>query len=196
MVAGTALVALVAVGASLSRSVTVLALLIFVMGGAWAFWQLARLAYVSEITPLEQRGRALSLVGGVNRFGNFVGPILGGFLAKFYGLEAAFCAQAVMGVAASVLMFAVVRQASSAEDISMHGLGGRLLTTATEHRGILLSAGAGVIALQMLRQARQVFLPLWGDAIGLDVARIGFAYGASYLLDAGMFYPVGYVMDR
>jgi MFS family permease len=74
MVAGTALVA---VGAPLSRSLVVLASLILIMGGAWAFWQVGRLTYVSEITPVGQRGRALSLAGGVSRAGTFIGPILG-----------------------------------------------------------------------------------------------------------------------
>jgi len=196
MVAGTALVAVVAVGASLSHSVLVLAALILLMGGGWAFWQLARLAFVSEITPIEQRGRAISLVGGVNRAGNFVGPILGGFLGKYYGLESAFYAQAVMGLAASALMFLVVREGSGAKDLSGHSLGGRLVATVVEHRRTYLSAGLAVIALQVLRQGRQVFLPLWGDAIGLDVAQIGLVFGASYFLDAGIFYPVGYVMDH
>src|SRR5512147_720501 len=66
MVLGTAMVALVAIGASLSGSVVVLAALMLIMGGGWAFWQLARLAYVSEVTPIQQRGRALSLVGGAH----------------------------------------------------------------------------------------------------------------------------------
>lgn len=42
----------------------------------------------------------------------------------------------------------------------------------------------------------RVFVPLWGDSIGLDVAQIGLVYGASSFIDAGMFYPVGHVMDR
>jgi len=196
MVVGTFLVAVVAVGASLSRSVLVLAALILIMGGGWAFWQVARLAYVSEVAPLRMRGRAMTLVGGVNRAGNFVGPILGGFLASRYGLESAFYAQAVMGLAASALMFAVVRKVSAPEEIARHGLRGRLLASLVEHRQIYLSAGLAVIALQVVRECRYVFLPLWGDGIGLDVAQIGLAIGASSLLDAGMFYPVGYIMDR
>jgi MFS family permease len=196
MVAGTALVAVVAVGASLSRSVVFLALLIFVMGGGWAFWQVARLAYVSEITPVGQRGRALSLLGGVSRAGTFVGPILGGLLGQYYGLESAFYAQAVMGIAASALMFIVIRKSSGSEELGGRGLRGRLLTTVVEHRQIFLSAGLAVFALQMVRQARDVFLPLWGDSIGLGVAQIGLVFGASSFLDAGMFYPAGYVMDR
>ena len=196
MVAGTALVAVVAIGASLSRSIVVLAALILVMGGGWAFWQVARLAYVSEVTPLGQRGRALSLLGGVSRAGTFVGPILGGFLGEHYGLESAFYAQAAMGVAASALMFNVVRKTSDSEEPRGRGAAGHLLATVVEHRRIFLSAGAAVVALQMVRQCRDVFLPLWGDSIGLDVAQIGLVYGASSFIDAGMFYPVGHVMDR
>jgi MFS family permease len=196
MVLGTAMVGVVAVGASLSGSVTVLALLMLIMGGGWAFWQLARLAYVTELIPVEQRGRALSFVGGAHRLGLFLGPILGGFLGKHYGLESVFYAQAAMGVAASTLMFIVVRRGDSADELAGHGIGGRLVATMVEHRQVFLTAGCAVIALQVLRQGRQVFLPLWGDAIGLDVAQIGLVYGVSSFLDAGLFYPIGYVMDR
>jgi MFS family permease len=196
MILGTAMVAVVAVGASVSTSTAVLAALMLIMGGGWAFWQLARLAYVSEVVPIEQRGRALSLVGGTYRLGLFLGPILGGFLGKYYGLGSAFYAQAAMGLAASLMMFIVVRQSSGTEDLTGHGIGGRLMATVTEHRRVFLTAGFAVIALQVLRQGRQVFLPLWGDAIGLDVAQIGLIYGVSSFLDAALFYPIGSIMDR
>jgi len=196
MVAGTALVAMVAIGASLSRSIVVLAVLILVMGGGWAFWQVARLTYVSEVTPRGQRGRALSLLGGVSRAGTFIGPILGGYLGRHYGLETAFYAQAAMGVAASALMFNVVRRAPIGDEPRGRRAGGHLVATVVEHHRVFLSAGLAVVALQMVRQCRDVFLPLWGDSIGLDVAQIGLIYGVSSFIDAGMFYPVGYVMDR
>jgi MFS family permease len=196
MVAGTALVAATAIGASLTSSVSLLALLILTMGGGWAFWHVARLAYVTEVTPLAHRGRALSLLGGIHRAGWFIGPIIGGVLGKYCGLESAFYAQAAMGLAASVLMFIVVREGSGSEDLSGQGGGGRLLATVAQHRAVFLSAGLAVIALQIVRQGRQVFLPLWGNAIGLDVAQIGMIFGASAFVDFAMFYPVGSLMDR
>ena len=196
MVLGTAMVASVAIGASASKSVVVLAMLMLIMGGGWSFWQLARLAYLSEVTPNDQRGRAISLVGGAHRLGLFLGPILGGFLGQYYGLASVFYAQAVMGLAASALMFIVVRKSSGSEELAGHGIGGRLVATVGEHRAIFLTAGCAVIALQILRQGQQVFLPLWGVAIGLDVAQIGLVYGMASLLDASLFYPVGYIMDR
>jgi MFS family permease len=196
MVVGTAMVAVAAIGASMSRSVFVLAAISFVMGGGWAFWGLARFAYITEIVPVQHRGRAMSLVGGANRVGNFVGPVVGGYLGKHFGLESTFYAQAVMGLAASVLVFVVVRDSSGSEDLGGHGIGGRLLASVAEHRRVLLTAGLAVVALQILRQGRTVFLPLWGDRIGLDVAQIGVVVGIASFIDAGLFYPAGYLMDR
>lgn len=196
MVVGTAMVGVVAIGASWSGSAVVLAGLMLIMGGGWSFWQLARLAYVSDVAPVHQRGRALSLVGGVHRAGLFVGPILGGFLGRHWGLHAAFYAQAVMGILAAAMMFVVVRKGSAAEQLEAHGVAGRLLRTVTTHRDVYLTAGGAITALQIVRQGQAVFLPLWGNGIGLDVAQIGLVFSAATLLDVGLFYPVGYVMDR
>ena len=73
----------------------------------------------------------------------------------------------------------------------MHGLGGRLVDTVVDNREIFLRAGPPMIALGILRQARQVFLPLWGDEIGLDVGQIGLVTSVSFFIDAAVFYPVG-----
>ena len=196
MVLGTAMVGIVAVGAAFSPSVIALAVLVLIMGGGWAFWQIARLAYVSEVAPIEQRGRALSMLGGLNRVGNFIGPVIGGGLGAQFGLESAFIAQAVMGVAAAAMMFIVVREGSNTEQLGGHGLAGRVVDTVVENRTAFLTAGPPMIALSILRQARQVFLPLWGDSIGLNVAQIGAVTSISFFADAGVFYPVGYIMDR
>jgi len=196
MVAGTAMVAVVAVGASLSRSVPALAVLMLIMGGGWSFWQVARLAYISEITPNEQRGRAIALLGGMQRVGNIIGPILGGLLGRYFGLGSAFYAQAALGLAAAAMMFVVVREGSGSENLGGHGIVGRLFTTVVEQRKIILSAGLAAILIQVVHQGRDVFLPLWGKAIGLDVARIGLVIGIASLVDAALFYPAGYIMDR
>ena len=83
MLAGTVMLAAVAIGAGLTRSPFVLAPLVFVMGCTWSIWMLARLTYASEVAPLAWRGRVLSLLGGSNRMGTFVGPFVGGLVAEF-----------------------------------------------------------------------------------------------------------------
>lgn len=196
MVAGTTLIGFVAIGASLSPTPVALGALVFVMGIGWSFWQIARLAYVSEVAPLEQRGRALSMTGGMNRIGNFIGPALGGFLGEYAGYEAAFLLQAFCGLAAAAMMFIVVREAAG-DQIQMLGLGirGRMAETLKDHHNIYLRAGPPVISLGVLRQARQVFLPLWGEQIGLGGGQIGLITSASFFIDASIFYPVGLIMD-
>jgi MFS family permease len=196
MVTGTALIAVVALGASFSNSPVMLAGFVFIMGGGWAFWQLARLAYVSETVPVENHGRALSMTGGMNRIGNFIGPVIGGFLAEFYGYEAAFWAQAVAGIAAATTMFFIVGESTRAVHLEGQSIGVRLLGTVVTHRETYLRAGPPVIALGLLRQARQVFLPLWGkEELMLSESQIGLIVGASFFIDAAIFYPVGMVMD-
>jgi MFS family permease len=196
MVAGTALIGVVAIGASLSPTPLMLGALVLVMGIGWSFWQIARLAYVSEAAPLEQRGRALSMTGGMNRIGNFIGPAIGGFLAEYAGLEAAFLLQAAMGLAAAAMMFIVVREGTGAQQMLMsEGIRGRMVETLVTHHDIYLRAGPPVIALGVLRQARQVFLPLWGEQIGLGAGQIGLITSASFFIDASIFYPVGLIMD-
>ena len=41
-----------------------------------------------------------------------------------------------------------------------------------------------------------MFIPLWGESIGLSVAEVGLAMSASGIADMLLFYPTGVVMDR
>jgi MFS family permease len=93
-------------------------------------------------------------------------------------------------------MFMVVAEGEGTENLELHGIGGRLAATVVDHRKVFLAAGFPMMALGLLRQARQVFLPLWGDEIGLSVAQIGAVTSMSFFIDAAVFYPIGSVMDR
>jgi MFS family permease len=41
-----------------------------------------------------------------------------------------------------------------------------------------------------------VLIPLWGEAIGLDVSQVGIVFGVMFLVELILFYPAGMVMDR
>jgi MFS family permease len=196
MVLGTLLVAGVAVTAVFTPTPLVLAPLMLLMGGGWSFWQLARLAYITEEASLGQRGRAMSMLGGMQRVGQFIGPVLGGLIADHFGLAAPFVLQAFLGISAAAMMFVIVRNGSGSEHVGTHGLGGRLVSTVTDNRAIFVRTAFPMIALGILRQARQVFLPLWGDEIGLSVSEIGIVASLSFGIDAAVFYPIGILMDR
>jgi MFS family permease len=196
MVLGTGVLAAVACGAASTRSPWGLAALVFVMGGAWSVWLLARLTYVSERAPVEVRGRALSLLGGTNRIGNFVGPVLGGLAGSAFGLAAAFYIQAGLVILASVVLFALVEDDGREIEVHEEPAFKRFLGVMSEHRRVFATAGIATLAIQILRNARQTVIPLWGDQIGLGAAEIGLLFGASGAIDVLVFYPVGMVMDR
>jgi MFS family permease len=50
--------------------------------------------------------------------------------------------------------------------------------------------------LQLMRATRQLLIPLFGQAVGLDVAVIGAIYSLSAAIDMCLFYPVGVLVDR
>lgn len=193
---GAASVVVVGIGSGASTTVLQLAVFTFLYGAANAVFQIARLAYISEVAPVEQRGRVIALMGGTNRIATFVGPIAGGLLAHRFGLPAPFVLQAAAGGLAAVIIFFTVAGSGAARIVSEHGVYARVGATLRDHRHSFLTWGLAVITLQVIRGGRQILVPLWGDHIGLDVAAIGLAVGFSSAIDMLLFYPVGVVMDR
>ncbi len=196
MVAATLALTVVAVGAARSPSVWVLAVLILVMGCAWAVWLLARLSYVAEVAPTEYRGRALSLLGGTNRIGNFAGPFIGGFASEAYGLPAAFYIQAVLAALACAALFFLAGDDDHARASHDENVYRRLGQIVRDNRSVFMTAGIATTSLGVLRSTRQAVIPLWGDHLGLNPAEIGIIFGISAAIDMTLFYPVGIIMDR
>jgi MFS family permease len=72
----------------------------------------------------------------------------------------------------------------------------RTVTILRENRRVFSTAAVAIIILQVQRTARQVIIPLLGDAIGLSVSSIGLIFGLMFLLELLLFYPAGMMMDR
>jgi MFS family permease len=178
----------------------VLTLLFGVSGGAW---MLARLAFMSEAAPPARRGRAIALIGGVHRFGGFVGPVSAGVLAERFGFPVAFAASA-LAVAAGLLF--VLRHArdhrppaTGATPLAgvpvRAGLGSQLQVL-RQYRRLFATAGLAVVAIALVRSGYALLIPLWGESIDLDAADVGLLFSILSGIDMLMFYPVGIVMDR
>jgi len=67
-----------------------------------------------------------------------------------------------MGIAAAGFMFVFVAESSGSERLTGGDLRGRLIGTVVEHRKVFATAGVAMIALGIVRQARQVFHPTVG----------------------------------
>ena len=196
MTAGVLLTAASAAAMGFSVNPLMLGILTLLNGAAFALWHVSRLAYMTETVPVEYRGRALSLVGGVTRVGFFLGPIIGGALGKFGGLETVFFAQAGVVVAAAFLVATRLPKARAGDGGTPERARVSLGSVVLAERRSLLVAGSVAITLVLIRHGRQFLIPVWGDSIGLDPLAIGLVFGFASAIDMVMFYPVGVVMDR
>ena len=194
-VLGTLTVAgLLAAGAG---GLPLLGLAALLMGAARGAWMVGRMTFARATVVQEHRGRVLATLGGVNRIGTFaVGPALGGALAAVLGLRAPFLALSCLTVLAALA--ALRWMPARPPQPRQHAGGGwyHPLAIVRDHWRVLLRAGPAIIALNLVRAARSLFIPLWGEAIGLSVAQVGLAMSASGIADMVMFYPSGMIMDR
>ena len=181
--------------AAFGGSVLLLGAAALLMGAGRGTWMVTRMAVARETVPIEQRGRALATLGGVNRIGSFaVGPAVGGAVAGVLGLWAPFVVLSSLMIlaGAAVLRWTPRRPPPAPLRTGWY----HPVAIVRDHWQVLLRAGPAVAALNLIRAARQLFIPLWGESIGLSVAEVGLAMGASGIADMLLFYPTGMVMDR
>ncbi|HUP15564.1 MAG TPA: MFS transporter [Acidimicrobiia bacterium] len=195
MMFGAGLLSLVAAGIGTRPPLALLIVFVLLMGAAWSIWLLARLSYATEVSPLQHRGRVMSMMGGATRIGHFVGPLLGGLAVVFFGLSSAFFVQALLAVGAAIVLYRVSPLGGTDRNADRTSLRvvGRVLR---DHRRIFATAGLVTIAIQIVRTSKDAMIPLWGNHIGLTPGQISLIFGLAYAADMTLFYPVGVVMDR
>lgn len=194
-------IALVAASSFVVAAVHIFAVLLAcrVIGGiGTALWGISRHAYITDVAPRAQRGKFIASFGGINRFGVFAGPFLGGLIGERFGLSWSFVLAGTFSALAGALAIFTIRETGARSGVPQHNLRwrsvGRMMRT---HRADLASAGAAQIFVAMIRSGRQLIIPLYGAyAIGLDVGAVGTIITAAATVDMVLFMPAGWLMDR
>ncbi len=193
---GVACLSLVLMG--IIENFHVLVLLRLLSGCGAAMWMLSRMAYISDVIPLEVRGRALSAFGGVSRIGVFASPAIGGFVGASFGLRTPFLlAAALAGVALVIALLYVPesRQITKTEHRRPHWR--TMVQIVRTYRRDLLTAGSAQVLAQMIRAGREIIVPLYGGTVlGLDVAAVGVILTVSAAIDMSLFGIAGLLQDR
>ncbi len=183
------------VALSIVSGLWMLAVFATLIGAGSTAWVLGRLSYITDFCPSAERGRAIAVMAGVNRMGGFIGPVGGGIVAEFFGYSTAFFIAAISAAAALILVFFSAR--NSVPSHGGHGVGlsttGRIIR---DYVVVFATAGFSSLTLQLMRATRNLLVPLFGVAVGLDAVAVGaiFSFGAA--VDMSLFYPVGVVVDR
>lgn len=199
---GVAVVAFATI--ALSPNLGGLAAGVLALGASTAVFNLARQAYLTEITPPLRRARVLSTLAGVHRIGLFLGPFAGAAVIAATDVRGAYWLGAVAALAA-VAVLAVVRPEPTAQGEPGGRTRGRgpaagpratIAGVAREHRRLFATLGVAILLVSAVRGARQTVIPLWGEHLGLDAEVTSLIFGVSGALDMLLFYPAGKVMDR
>lgn len=190
MVAGSAIAA-----GSFANNLGWLGAAAFVSGSMVSVFGLARHGYMASEVPLDIRARSLALLGGTFRFGAFVGPMLGAAMVVTIGMAGAFLVSGILCALASIVLWFVPAAADDTRSADQTTLA-HTWTIAKRERHSLLTVGVGSAILGALRTARTVGLPLWALSIGLHPAESSFYIGVAGLVDFGLFYVSGQIMDK
>ncbi|HIF71956.1 MAG TPA: MFS transporter [Dehalococcoidia bacterium] len=197
MTAGVVLFGVAAVWAGISPNVTSLIAARVLTGISFALWSISRHTYIAAAVPMDVRGRALSLFGGISRIATILGPLLGGLLAEFVGIRVPFFAQAVVAILTLIVVISTTRNMiEPPRSKARHNVFAELGTVVSRHRRDFATAGVAAVALQFLRAGREFLIPVWGGELGLGEAKIGYIATASFAVDSMLFPLVGYSMDR
>jgi MFS family permease len=165
------------------------------VGAAATAMRLGALTTITRTVPALARGRANSLLGGIRRFGSFLGPLAGGFLVDQIGFTATFVIAA--GVTAGGLIplaIASNRAAASHTVPEKHSVG--LLQALRQHRRLLLTSASGPFLIMTARRGRSVLLPLIAAALDVTPTAVGVIVAIGMGADLLLFPVAGWIMDR
>jgi len=167
----------------------------FVSGLGFTAWMIGRQSYISDSSAAGERGRAISTMAGIMRFGGLIGPVAGTVVAHAFGYRVAFIALAASAGIAGLLVVVFAHNVQPERQSGSVHLS-RLREIVAGNTRVLVTAGIASIGLQLMRSARILLLPLFGHFLGLSIAAIGVVVSLAAIVDAALFYPVGLIMDR
>ncbi len=163
-----------------------------------ALWMLARHAYMTDVIPIGNRGRAIALFGGVNRMGTFTGQ----FCAIFLGVNLRlpfFIYTAVVALNFLLCLFFIPKTRRPTTEVvgPKQPYLKQLLEISRQHARLLATAGVGQVCVQTLRRGCNIIIPLYGDeVVGLTTQQVRTVVMVSSAIDMSMFPIAGHMMDR
>ena len=197
MTAGVLLFGVAAIWAGMSPNFSSLMAARLLAGASYALWSISRHSYIAAVVPMDVRGRALALFGGLSRIATILGPLIGGILAEFVGIRVPFFAQATVAIFTLLMILVTAKNMVEPQQTGMRrNVFKELGSVISTHRSDFATAGVAAIALQFLRSGREFLIPVWGEEIGLGKDQIGYIATISFAIDSMMFPLVGYSKDR
>jgi MFS family permease len=152
------------------------------------------MAVVAEIAPPHRRGLYMGTLSMALMLGVGAGPMLGGIIQDWLGMDAAFMAMGGLALVTCVGLLVFVPRVDGTSN-AQRAPGPSVLKILGQSR--ILQA---VFCIRLFSAAGQgavyTFLPLYGAAIGISSAQVGILLGVNVLLIAFLQRPGGRLADH
>lgn len=174
LAAGPAIVAVGAIGAAVTEDFAWLLFWRFVQGVGSGMYQTVSLAALADISTPQTRGRLVGLYQASLQFGASIGPLIGGYVAQWFGLAAPFWLLLVISIVTLVLAITSFRDVDVKQVRTMTGTFGK-------RRGLMTAPFLAISLVSAITFfARTAFMfqlvPLMGNStFGLQVGALGLA---------------------
>lgn len=160
-------------------------------------WGLARQAVLAETVSHQDRGKAMTSLGGAQRAGALVGPLISALLLLWLPMWAVFVFALLLVIAATCCL--QVRRFNASFD-SATAAAKKSRTDeelALQVRwGVVFIAGLGIITLSISRVAQPILVALWGLHLGWTDSQIALAIALGSALEMLLMVPGGYLKDK
>lgn len=144
--------------------------------------------YIGSLPPDEDRNHAMGYYAGSLALGYSTGNFLAGFIADRFGYETTFQLAALLSLLCAGLLFTLKKSPASSETKKKTGSTApglnwvQSLKSAWEPK--LVAVAVVALFLNLLHQMTNVFLPLYGLAVGLTLTQVGAIKGFYALCNA------------
>jgi MFS transporter, DHA1 family, multidrug resistance protein len=155
-----------------------------------SFWIAA--AYLGDIVAPSERGLAFGLLTTSMGLGFAVGPLVGGLVAEWIDIRAAYALGALVGVAGvAVVVFVLRGRQSAAAGASRPRISVRESLRVGRERRLIAAGIANVLTAIAFGGAVATFFPLYGRELGISDAAIGTMFAIRAIASTCVRLPSG-----
>jgi MFS family permease len=178
------------------------------VGGSLGMFIVARHCFLVVAVEKQRRGRVMSILGGIARWSNVLGPIFAGLLSDFAGLQCAFLAIVPMSLVCALMVWnsPLVNEHDKLDKLSRyeknsaagseeHSIAA-MITSVREHGHLILRVGVFSLNVVSLQQCRKLMLTLAALNFGLSNSTVGVTLAIGFSIDASLFFIGGWVTDH
>jgi len=196
MILGLVLIMLSSIAAGTANTYAWLICARIVGGIGSALYMISATTWVAQVSAGKSRGRYMALYSGLVITGAGFGPIIGGYTAARFGLNAPFFAYAVLALAGLIATIPLKETGDSAPATGPNMRMKDVLSVLSNRPFMLVSFAA--LALFFLRTGvRSTLVPLYASLnLGLSEDRIGILLTVAAVATAVCTFPSGWLSDR